>query len=412
MAYVKRENRRQPVRNKALYALMLSASLATVGASGTIAKDTGRSVMTQCPALATPRSDEAAELQKCLDRLPAGRVLALPPRLYVLHAPITIHQRVTITSAGVDAAAPGCGPDIDSRCATLVLAPLRGDIPLDRMPVEIANAGVSFSHLRVLGSGGKDPAYDRRVCLDPQTRPMGGGIRVRASNFTFSGSSIRGVACYTAMEVRAGADHLRVSDSQFWENGDHQTPLMWADGLTVHDAKDATVTKNQFHDNTDVQLIFGGCAHCTISHNRFSHSQGFNRASFAELMLQSWPTTSGDFSGSRISENAIDCSPAKRCGYGIMIGSSPWYTGRVGGGEVSRNTVRSAMIGLNVDQLTGPMVIRDNTISDSGGRYRSACGIKDWPSLNTAPSSIKLTRGMTAAAGVSTQGCLLNQHPN
>ncbi|QBM76826.1 right-handed parallel beta-helix repeat-containing protein [Sphingomonas sp. AAP5] len=400
------------MHNKMWYAFMLSASLATIGASGKIAADTGRRSMAQCPGLALPSNDEAAELQKCLDHLPAASVLALTPRIYVLHAPITINQRVTITSAGVGATAQGCSPNIDNRCATLVLAAMHGAIPLDRMPLEIAKAGVSLRHLRVQGSRGADKAYDQRVCLNEQTRPMGGGIRVRASNFTFSGSAIRGVACYTAMEVRAGADHLRVIDSLFWENGDHQTPLMWADGLTVHEAKDATITRNLFRDNTDVQLIFGGCARCRISHNSFTHSEGFGGASFAELMLQSWPTTSGDFSGSLISENAINCSPTKRCGYGIMIGSSPWYAGRATGGEVSRNTVRFAMIGLNVDRLTGPMVIRDNTIAESGGRYSSACGTKDWPALNTAPLSKKFTLGMPTGTGVSTQGCLLNQHPN
>ncbi len=43
---------------------------------------------------------------------------------------------------------------------------------------------------------------------------------------------------------------------------------MWADGLTVIDGVDDVIRDNVFRDNTDVQLVLGGCRRCTVTDNR------------------------------------------------------------------------------------------------------------------------------------------------
>ena len=53
-------------------------------------------------------------------------------------------------------------------------------------------------------------------------------------------------------------------------------------------------------DNTDVDLIFGGCRNCMISDNKISHTDDFSGSSFAALMIHAWPSTSGDFTGSTL----------------------------------------------------------------------------------------------------------------
>jgi hypothetical protein len=68
------------------------------------------------------------------------------------------------------------------------------------------------------------------------------------------------------------------------------------------------------------------------------------------------------------------------------------------------------MIGINVDALTGPMIIRENQVRSSGGRYHSDCGIKNWPAVNIGPGSEKLIRGDPSDSdegAAATQGCLL-----
>jgi hypothetical protein len=129
-------------------------------------------------------------------------------------------------------------------------------------------------------------------------------------------------------------------------------------------------------------------------------------------MLQAWPSTSGDFSGTIVRGNSIDCGPRRRCGYGIMIGSSPWYKGRMTGATIAGNTVANAMMAINLDGLTGPVEVRGNEVSNSGGRWDSDCGVKDWPAVNVSPASRPFVRGTAsnvADRSVSTAGCLLNR---
>ncbi len=47
---------------------------------------------------------------------------------------------------------------------------------------------------------------------------------------------------------------------------------MWADGLTVIDGVDDVIRGNLFRDNTDVQLVLGGCRDCTVADNRIEET--------------------------------------------------------------------------------------------------------------------------------------------
>lgn len=366
-----------------------------------------------CSRLAPSAAADAA-LAQCLAALPSGGTLALSPGAYHLNSPLTVTRPVTITTRGLSPGDPGCAQGADLRCATLALGPMADRLPAHRMPIEIAAPGVTLSHLRIVGTGAAASAYGRRICAGDH-RPAGGGVRVAATNFTFLGSVVRNVACYTAMEVVQGSDGLTVRHSVFGPNGNHDPGEIWSDGLTVHDVRHATIDGNLFYDNTDVQLILGGCQGCSIRGNQFRHSGAFRGASFADLMLQSWKTTSGDFTGSTVSGNAIDCSAARRCGYGIMIGSNPWYVGRAAGGNVVGNVVHHAEIGLNIDELTGPMMVSGNRIDTSGGIFSSACGVKRWPAINVSVASRPFLRGDAGAGqtqAVATRGCLLNRNPS
>ena len=265
------------------------------------------------------------------------------------------------------------------------------------MPIHVGAAAVSLSHLVIEGAG--QSARMRGFCGRPEARPSGGGIRVSASGFGLRKSVLRNFTCYTALEVTAGAAGTAIEDNRIGPNGDHRPGEVWSDGVTIHDSASAIVRRNVFIDNSDVQLILGGCRECRIQDNKFAHGGGFASGSFAELMLHSLPNTSGDFAGTLVSGNRIDCGPARLCGYGIMVGAAPWYAGRMSGGRVSGNFVRNALIGINVDGLSGPVAIDGNRVEASGGRARSDCGTRDWPAVNVGPSSRATGAGRSERPG-------------
>jgi hypothetical protein len=361
-------------------------------------------------AYANEASDASRALTDCLERLPPGTELRLRPGVYRLATPVLIDRPVTITTAGIGVRDPDCAHLAPGRCATLLVEAPRW-MKARTMPVEVHANSVTFDHLVVRG-GGATPGR-RSACATDAWRASSGGVRVSGSSFTLRKSVLRDFACYSALEVTAAAKSPTLEFNVFGPNGHHLANL-WSDGVTIHDSDHASVTGNLFIDNTDVQLIFGGCRDCKIENNRFRHSGAFSSGSFAELMLQAWPNTSGDYRGTLVRANSIDCGAHRRCGYGMMIGSAPWYPGRMSGGVIAGNEVSNAMIGINIDALSGPVDMHDNVVRSSGGRFPSDCGVKDWPALNVAPTSRRYLRGEPAQAeeaSVNTAGCLLNRPP-
>ena len=367
---------------------------------------------TALDALANTPANAVPALTACLKRTAPGGTIALKPGRYTILSPLVVDRPVTLVSRGLARTAPACRANGDARCAVLAIGHFPGGQPANAMPIEVKAPNVTVSHVVIRGWSGRDPAYDKRICSNNATRALGGGMRVGAARFTLTGSAIRGVACYTALEITTAADQPTLTDNKIGPNGNHNPGEVWADGMTIHDTTRATVTGNSFLDNTDVQLIFGGCRACRITGNRFRHSGSFAGAAFAELMIHAWPTTSGNYDGTVVSGNDVDCGAARRCGYGLMIGAKPWYEAKASGGEIVGNHVANARMAINVDGLTGPMTIRDNRIATSGGAYDSACGRKTWPALNVSPASLSFVRGGAYRVGLNTGGCMLNGTPN
>jgi len=239
---------------------------------------------------------------------------------------------------------------------------------------------------------------------------MAGGLRINGSNNSITRSVFRDMGCYSALEYGSGKNVI-IKDNLFSSNGTHNIQSRWADGLTIHSGDEFQVTDNRFHDNTDVQLIFGSCINCTVKNNRFSHSGRADGGSFAELMLQAWPkATSGDFTGTRVTGNRIDCGSRQRCGFGIMIGSAPWYDAPAFGGAVTYNVVRNAMLALNVDKLTGPMVIERNDLNSSSGTFPTMCGPRSLQGIvaNISPASRAFLPRFPSKDVSSTHHCIFN----
>ncbi|MDI1295691.1 MAG: right-handed parallel beta-helix repeat-containing protein [bacterium] len=364
----------------------------------------------QCASLSAVLNrnvDAAPALASCLAKNPAGTPLRLSPGTYHLLSPLTINKPVTIETAASSKAV--CSKATGTNCAVLMLGMMPAGQP-NAMPVAVTAANVNIQSLAIIGDPARSGRWASGMCLNKAVRPLGGGIRVTGDNFRMANVLLKGVNCYSALEIVAGVKSPVITGNVIGPNGTHDVRGMWSDGVTIHDTTGAIVEDNLFRDNTDVQLIFGGCRNCSIKRNSFRHSAAFSGASFAELMIQAWPGTSGDYAGSEASGNDIDCGAGRRCGYGLMIGGAPWYPVKTSGGSVVHNRVANAQMGLNVDQLTGPMLIDDNRVASSGGAAKSDCGTKTWPATNISPQSRRFIQ--TSAVGyasIETKGCLLNR---
>ena len=354
-------------------------------------------------ALAGAQADATVALQACIDATPSGAVVALAPGRYRVAGALTLSRPVTLTTRFLSAQSPGCKSS-RLRCATLVVQPAAGSVPAGAMPITVRSDNVTLDHLVIAGGTKTAPCAG-------STTPAAGGMRVGGDRFRLTHSVLTGFTCYTSLEYLGGADGL-VSGNLFLGNGTHTIHGMWSDGLTIHDARGLRVIGNRFVDNTDVQLIFGGCTGCTVSGNTFRHSGAAAGGSFAELMIQAWPhATSGRYDGSTFSRNDIDCGAAKRCGFGILVGSNPWYDAPVSGGTITGNRIANAMLGLDVEDLDGPVTFGPNHVAGVVGRYPASCGPTTIANpVNVSAPARSFVRGAVPADATdhTLRHCILN----
>lgn len=385
------------------------AVLMTLAAVACGSQPSGAQTCVPLDVVRNTTKDATPALYKCIDKMTGKGTLKLRAGVYRLLTPLVINQTVTIETVPA-MSGPACSKDTGANCAVLAIGRMPPQSTAGIMPVEITAPNVRFRSIAIVGAGQKDAAWQRRICLDQHARPLGGGMRVKADGFEMTNVLLKGTSCYTALEVVKGVKGVTIKENVIGPNGNHKIQDMWADGVTIHDAANTVVENNLFRDNTDVQLIFGGCVGCRIARNRFVHSSDLAHGSFAELMLHAWPDTSGNFADSVTSGNSIDCGAGRRCGYGIMIGGEPWYPSKASGGAVTGNRIANTLMAINIDKLTGPMDIRDNIVSGSGGTANSDCGLRDWPSTNISPHSQRfMVEKPKEYASLDTGKCLLNR---
>lgn len=354
--------------------------------------------------------DATPAITECLTKLGEANVLKLSPGIYRLLTPLVIDRAVTIETAPVFSG-QNCSKVTGANCAVLEIGQMAPSSTPNIMPIEVTTKNVRLRSMAVVGVAKRDIGWQQHICFDQNARPLGGGIRVKADEFQMTDVLLKDFSCYTALEIAKGVKGARIVGNVIGPNGNHIIRNMWSDGITVHDSISTFIKENIFKDNTDVQLIFGGCVLCTIENNIFTHSNSFLHSSFADLMLHAWPGTSGNFTGSMISGNNIDCGLDRNCGYGIMIGGEPWYPSKAFGGTVKGNRVTNALMGINIDKLTGPMNVGENSVSGSGGVANSDCGIKRWPAVNISTESLKFISSKPKHySSISTRKCLLGRN--
>jgi hypothetical protein len=290
---------------------------------------------------------------------------------------IVVDRRITVTSVGKNLDDPVCS-EADGDCAVLVATS-----ELNQSGgIFLATALEAVHHLVLDGnkSGrGGTKAYSK--CATHQNNTYGFNATIASDNVQIAGNIFKNALCGTGLIIHPGYQNVEIRENRFADNGVHNKRGLWADGLTVHDLSQSSIVANTFVDNTDIDLILGGCQDCVIQSNVITHTDDLTGGSFAALMIQKWANTSGNYTGTDISGNVVDCGPNRDCGSALYIGSEGWYNQTpVGslipnevGAEIHHNTVRNAKNGMYI-AARGFSIYANDFTNAHGVPFKSSCG--------------------------------------
>jgi len=307
--------------------------------------------------------DASSVLQKCINDAPANGVVEIPPGKYSIGKQIVISGKpITLKTQGKTEGMPRCSYENNHDCAELSASTSLTCAYLGMLFVDAE--GTKIQHIVLNGN-----REQRWSLLCSSVDHPGANAHILCSNCAFVKSVSKYAASSSGLVMgRFGKTNIIVNDNAFVFNGYHRRDVnenRWADGLTFADGAYSTITNNLFIDNTDINFVLGGCAHCTIKNNQIMHTANPDSWSWGGMMVHSWPSaTSGDYTGTEISNNVIDCNPAKNCEFGLLVGADRWYASMTFGGSVHDNTIKYAQKPLVVNDQTRvhDFDVYDNTI--------------------------------------------------
>jgi hypothetical protein len=343
-----------------------------------------------CPGvLADPSGGVPAgqALQTCIDQTPAGGTLALPPGTFAIDRQVVVWHPMVL-STELDAPAKTSCDAPSSPCATLRATPdlaFFADEWGGFFKVE-HTSDVAIDH--IVFDGNRQQRLGSAPALACAAADGSDGANVSIAtcdDCTFTHSVSKNTLCGTALGWW-GTGGL-IAHNTFRDNGDHETNLMWADGLTLLAADETDVLDNRFVDNSDVALISGGAWGGVYAGNEIVQS---GQKAFAAFMLHSFEgTTSGNFVGLLIEGNTIDClgpSGQRMCNFGMNLGARAWdLSPTIFGGTVRSNSIANAGQGINVDgagYAQTPLVLQDNVVLGQPSSGSFSCGLRATSALN------------------------------
>ena len=312
-------------------------------------------------------NDASATIQGCIDAEPSGGVVELPAGKYYLDHQLKIYYKpVTLKTQGKTSDMSRCVFGHIHDCAELTASRSLADCG---GLLDVAYAGSVIDHIIVNGNkDGRRGTTAENDCKASNTC-HGYNMRLRCTGCSFTNSVSENALCGTGLEVTGKNDNVHITGSLFAFNGVHDSSMLWSDSLTVHDCSNSMFTGNSFVDGTDIDLIFGGCQNCVIHNNDIRHTNQYRGACFASLMVHAWSTTSGNYTGTVLSNNSIDCGEKKRCGFGLYLGADAWYITNSFGGSFHDNAVTNAQQGVILDDVNHMEVYNNPVSSVSGYKY-------------------------------------------
>ncbi|APV50842.1 hypothetical protein BWI17_14800 [Betaproteobacteria bacterium GR16-43] len=326
-----------------------------------------------CPGVladATGTTGASRALQQCLDTTPSP--WTIPPGVYALDAALTIRRPIAVYAHGATFKAQR---DIIGTFGghTMVFSGYMSGVRLTGLTLDgnlPERAGAWFCN-------GTNDAY------------AGGNIHFdHVDDVVLDGVTTRDAVCGSGMHF--SGKRARIVNSVFERNGTHRSN-QWADGLTLLNCDDCTVTGNRFTDNSDVGLVFGGGERTLVADNLFEQATPI----FAALALDNFNgSQSGSFVGTVVTRNTIDCRNLQ-CDFGMNLGPRAWYlSANIRGGTVQGNTITGAKIGVlagGAGTPADPMMLQDNTVVSlmaPGTMASFSCGFRSTFPRITSPSSV------------------------
>ncbi len=336
-----------------------------------------------------------AAVQHCIDDVPPGTIVEIPPGRYVLDQQVTIRKPLTLRTSGLQTPFPVCRTEPD-RCALFVAAPgfsaENGFVRLE------STSDVTLAHIVFDGNRQARLASPAaKACQSGHNRAGFNASALECLRCALHDIVSVQALCGTAFEWTGGFATIR--HSTFADNGDGLSPLMWADGLTALYAPHSSITDNLFSENSDIGLIVGHGAGTLIARNRVVQQR---QQAFAGLMLDNFNSSDldirGDFRGAVIAANTIECG-TYGCGFGLQLGPHPWYRSpNIEGGEVTGNRISGAGVGINIDGAgtrRAPIAVYANTVLgvDEPTTFPLCAQVHQSTLLNIAPDSVVNRRG-------------------
>jgi hypothetical protein len=330
------------------------------------------------PTGATPA---AAALNACLAG--GNKTVELPAGTYQVDQPLSLASSTTLRTLGTFASSVSC---LQGQACAQLLASANFSGPNGFITADNVNA-VQIDHIIVDGNRSAraiNSSRNYQACASGSNQYGVNARFTQCSACRFTRSASVGALCGSSLEWFG--DDAVIQNNSFVGNGDHYTNNLWSDGLTLNQSNRAVVTGNLVQDNSDVSLIFGGGVNANISGNTIRQTV---MGAFAGLMLDNFDgTTSGDFTGTTVSGNTVQCD---KCFFGIGLGPHPWYlSANIRGGTVSNNYVRGGVITLNVDgggTAAEPITVLNNDLGPYfySPRASGYCGF--YARFNVSPDS-------------------------
>jgi peptidoglycan hydrolase-like protein with peptidoglycan-binding domain len=325
---------------------------------------------TLCPIapLAGTSQDASSAIQSCINGAGTDGIVDLPTGIYTLAHELTVNQPITLRTYGKRTSEPACSIS-DPSCAQLLAASTLVANPA----VLVVNAtSINIDHLIL--DGNKDA---RRSYVPSGGTYLDVAVKTNCNNCSFTNSVFKNALKAGGLVIFGTGSNTTFSNNTVAYSGIHDQQQWWSDGFDMGDGKNDTLTNNTFIDNTDGDVDIGGCTSCTITGNSITHTGSFRGSSFSAMVFQGFmtapggvQTTSGDFSGSDISHNTINCGNY-RCGFGIYLGLRPWgyVLANLSGGSFHDNTITGAQQGIAIDSMARSMRFYNNTVTSSGGSF-------------------------------------------
>ena len=323
-------------------------------------------------------NDASGALQNCINQTQSNQILAIPPGTYTVNKQILINKPIAMTTQGKNTTMPPCNLNNTTGCA---------EIKASTDPNFAPFLGIILVNANATGNGDLT-VIDHLIVNGNRTNRMGGaavkgcqsgegkygyniGI-LDSLNVIFTNNVSKYGVCGTGLLFNTG-ENIIITNNTFAHNGVHNENMLWSDGLTIGNFKTAQVTNNTFFNNTDVDLIFGGCQNCIIQKNTITHDTTVNGFAWAGLMIQAWPGAmpvdlAGNYTGTDVSNNSIDCGSSKNCDFGLLIGGGPWYPVNVYKGYYHNNTVNNAVQGFEISDANN-LTIANNIVTNSSNTF-------------------------------------------